>query len=148
MLWQAKEKLQAHASEAILAVLGTALPTWLLLTETRLVPYVSQLEPTTVIRSVAVLLAVIGWAFALLTFFRPRLKFESRVGIYRDRKSNLYYCPSCHSNKLKSPLKETASGWFCVVKGCRSSYLNPDHKSPPPLVSVVAARGRNSGMGW
>lgn len=131
MLTQAKEKLQAHALEALLAVLGTALPAWLLLAESSLVPYVSRLDPTTVIRAGALSLVVALWASALLLFFRPRLKFDPHLGIYRDRKSGIYYCPSCHSKKIRSPLREEEEGWRCVVKDCLLFFENPDIKAQP-----------------
>lgn len=143
MLAQAKEQLQAHASEALLAGLGTALPAWLLLAESRLVPYVSQLEPVTVIRSAALLVAAVGWAVAFLMFFRPKLKFDSRLGIYRDRKSGLYFCPSCHTKKLRAPLRESERGWRCVIKECQLFFHNPDFKEPP---KPQESRGRNSWM--
>lgn len=146
MLAQAKEKLQAHALEGSLASLGTALPVWLLLAESNLVPYVSQLSPSWVIRSAALLLVVALWSSALLMFFRPKLKFDSRLGIYRDKKTGLYYCPSCHIKKLRSPLKESASGWFCSVKDCRLSYKNPDYKAPSG--GVQHSGGRNNWMRW
>ena len=132
MLTQAKEKLQAHALEATLAALGTAIPAWLLLAESRIAQHVSQLEPTTVIRVVAFLLVIALWATALLVFFRPRLKFDPRIGIYRDRKKGLYYCTSCHSKKLRSPLRENERGWRCNVKDCLMWYANPDYQEPPP----------------
>lgn len=144
MLAQAKEKLQAHALEASLASLGIALPAWLLLAESSLVPYVSQLSPSWVIRSTALLLVVALWLSALLIFFRPKLQFDPRLGIYRDRKTGLYYCPSCHIKKLRSPLKEGPRGWFCSVKDCRQSYINPDHKAPS--AGVHHSAGRNSWM--
>jgi hypothetical protein len=140
MLSRVKEKLQAHASEVLLAALGTALPAWLLLAESRLVPHVSQLDPTTVIRAAALSLVVTLWAFALFLFFRPRLKFDSRLGIYRDRKSELHFCPSCHTKKIRSPLKEQVNGWRCSVKECMLFFPNPDHKSPPPAPPIRAVR--------
>lgn len=141
VLAEAKEKLQAHASEALLAGLGTALPAWLLLAESRLVPYVSQLAPTTVIRAAALSLVVTLWASALLLFFRPRLKFDARLGIYRDLKTGLYFCPSCHTKKLRAPLRESERGWRCVIKECQLFFHNPDFKEPPKPQG-----GRNSWM--
>jgi len=127
---QAIEKAKAHALEAALAALGTALPAWLLLAEGELAPYVAQLQPTTLIRIVAALLVVALWAAALALFFRPRLKFDPVVGIYRDRKTAIYYCPSCHSKKLRSPMKHQEDGWRCVVKDCLMFYPNPEYKKP------------------
>lgn len=131
MLTQAKEKLQAHALEALLATLGTALPAWMLLAESQIVPFVSQLEPTTVLRAVAFCLVVALWSVALLLFFRPRLKFEPRLGIYRDRKRGLYFCPSCYAKKLHTPLREEKNGWRCLVQECRGFYYNPDYTELP-----------------
>jgi len=143
VLSQAKEKLQAHALEALLAGLGTALPAWLLLAESRLMPYVSQLDPTTVIRAAALSLVVTLWASALVLFFRPKLKFDSRLGIYRDKKTGLYFCPSCHTKKIRAPLRQGERGWRCVIKECQLFFPNPDYKEQPKQPVSV---GRNSWM--
>lgn len=128
---QLKEKLQAHALEALLVGLGTILPTWLLLAESHLAPYTSQLDPKTIIRAAALSLVITLWSCAIVVFFRPRLKFESRLGIYRDRKTGLYYCPSCHSKKLRAPLRVSAKGWRCVIKECQLFFHNPNYKESP-----------------
>lgn len=143
-----KEKLQAHAFEAALAALGTAIPTWLLLAEAELVPYVSQVSPTTVLRAVALLVAIAGWLTALLLFFRPRLKFDTRLGIYRDRKTGVYYCSSCYSAKVRAPLKEFESGWRCVVKDCLMWFENPDYKAPPSPPAPTESRRRSWIRDW
>jgi ribosomal protein L37AE/L43A len=131
VLTQAKEKVQAHALEGVLAILGTAIPAWLLLAESRIVPFVARLDPATVVRALAASLVVALWSVALLLYFRPKLRFEPRLGIYRDRKSGLYFCPSCHSKKLRAPLREEKAAWRCMVKECDSYYRNPDYKEPP-----------------
>lgn len=131
VLTQAKEKLQAHTLEGLLAILGTAIPAWLLLAESRIAPFVSQLDPTTVVRALALSLIVTLWSLAILLFVRPRLKFEPRLGIYRDRKRGLYFCPSCYSKKLRTPLREEKNGWRCLVKECHGFYRNPDYTEPP-----------------
>src|SRR2546426_10531652 len=143
VLTKAKEKLQAHALEALLAALGTALPAWLLLAESRLVPYVSQLHPTTVIRGGALILVVALWPTALLLFFRPSLKFDPHLGIYQDRKSGLYFCPSCYSKKLRAPLREEKNGWRCLVKECRGLYRDPDYTDPSTPQRQSSWRVRN-----
>lgn len=127
---QLKEKMEAHVLEALFAGLGTAIPAWLLIAEESLSPLLAQLQPSTVIRSVAALLLIALWAVALFLFFRPRLKFEPKLGVYRDLKSGFYYCPSCYAKKLRSPMREQDSGWRCVVKECKSFFANPDYKNP------------------
>ena len=64
---QAKEKFQAHALEGVLAILGTAIPAWLLLAESRVVPFVSQLDPTTVVRLLTLSLVVVVCDPAILS---------------------------------------------------------------------------------
>lgn len=128
---QAIEKAKAHVLEAVLAALGTALPAWLLLAESELAPYVASLQPTILIRIVAVSLVIALWAAALVLYFRPGLKFDPALGIFRDRKTSIYYCPSCHSRKLRSPMKHEEIGWRCVVKDCSMFYPNPNFKEPP-----------------
>lgn len=126
MLTQAIQKLKVHALEALLAGLGTALSAGLVLAENHLAQYVSQATPTTVIRAAALLLLVSLWSFSALLLFRPRLKFDTRLGIYRDRKTGLHYCPSCHSKKIRAPLKEGDRRWYCQIRDCRMSFPKPD----------------------
>ncbi|MEO5657075.1 MAG: hypothetical protein ABIO65_10270 [Nitrospiria bacterium] len=148
MAVQLKEKLQAHALEAALATLGTAIPAWLLIAESHLVPYVSRIDPTTVLRVLAVLVALSAWSTALLLFFRPRLKFDTQLGIYRDRKSGIYYCSSCYSAKRRAPLKEFKSGWRCVVKDCNMWFENPTYKEPPSPRPQAETRPKSWVRDW
>lgn len=131
VLSQAKEKLQAHSLEALSVLLVSVLTTGVLLAENHLAQYVKTIEPTTIVRLLLLSVLVAASCLGVLLYFWPRLKFDSRLGIYRDRKTGLYYCPSCHVKKLRSPLKEGPRGWFCAVKDCRLSYSNPDYVAPP-----------------
>src|SRR4051812_26645215 len=94
--------------------------------------YLSAVAPSTVIRIRALLILLLLWSWAFIVYLRPWLKFIPRLGIYQDRKSGLYYCPSCYAKKLRSPLKHQKHGWQCEVKECNKFYRNPDYKKPPP----------------
>ena len=126
------EKLQNHAIEVILGGLSTVVLAGLILAEHELVPYVSKLSPISVIRAFELMLFVSLVSIAFVFHFRPRLKFDSRLGVYRDRKLGLYYCPSCHTKKLLSPMQEYDRGWHCLAKGCLMFYKNPDYVGPAP----------------
>ncbi len=131
MLSRLKEKLEAHITEFLVVVVGTGLLALLLFAEKHLTSYIAQLEPTTVVRAGAALLLVAAWAVALFLFFRPRFKFISRLGIYRDMKTGLCYCPSCHNSKKSwAPMMERKAGWHCVTKGCQMFFPNPEYKAP------------------
>jgi hypothetical protein len=46
-------------------------------------------------------------------------------GIWKGKKDELYYCPSCKSNKITSPLMENDNGWFCMAKDCKFKRYKP-----------------------
>jgi hypothetical protein len=136
MLKQAIATIKARALEAFLVALGTALPAWLLLAESHLVQYVSTLAPTTIVRIVAVSIAIAAYSWAAFFWLRPKLIFDKTLGIYFDRKTNNPYCPSCYAKKKLSPLKEQNHGWSCMVKDCKTYIRNPSHKPkaiPAPM---------------
>ena len=143
---QAIEKLKAHSLEVLALVLVSVLSAVLLLAESHLAPYIKEVAPVTMLRLLLllVLLALLG-PFAFL-YFRPSLKFDAKLGIYHDRKTGLYYCPSCLSKKIRSPLKQGKHGWFCVVKDCRTSFANPD-AVPPAAPQLIRGVSRSSYLG-
>ncbi|MCX5693530.1 MAG: hypothetical protein NT014_00090 [Candidatus Omnitrophica bacterium] len=52
--------------------------------------------------------------------------FVDRIGIYKLKNSNSYFCHKCLVDKtLESPLKTEAMGWRCGA--CGSFYDNPDY---------------------
>lgn len=61
-----------------------------------------------------------------LVYDRLWLKWDSRLGLFRHRKLDEFYCPSC-----RSPLKTETEGWRCKKVGCLTFCSNPDYKSPP-----------------
>lgn len=127
MLEKAKELAVTHALSGILSALGLMPTAALLMAEKELVPYVQALAPTTLLRITAVSLLFGFLSLALLVYLKPKLKFDKKLGIYLNRKTNDPYCPSCFPSRL-SPLKETEHGWQCMVKDCKFSIRHPDHK--------------------
>lgn len=127
-LW---EKVQAHAVTLVFAALSAVIPGVVLLAQKQLAAYAEE-HPVATVRIVAGLAFVALWSAGMFFYYRPRLRFDKRLGIYRDRKTGLYYCTSCLiANQLKVPLTEMAHGWACGVKSCGKFYPNPDYKKPP-----------------
>jgi hypothetical protein len=138
----AKDKLAARLLDLTIGVFVLILPGVLLLVENHLEVFVSQLSLKIIIRAGITLLSLLAWLGFLLWRFWPRLKFDARWGIYIDKRSGLLYCASCHSKKLRSPLREEENGWRCVIKECGMFYSNPDYvrKRPPSRVSETNSR--------
>lgn len=138
----AKDKLAARLLDLTIGVFVLMLPGVLLLVENHLELFVSQLSLKIIIRAGITLLSLLAWLCFLLWRFWPRLKFDARWGIYIDKRSGLLYCASCHSKKLRSPLREEENGWRCVIKECGMFYSNPDYvrKRPPSRVSETNSR--------
>ena len=123
----AKDKLKAKLLDLAILLIGTTLISALLVFEGHLAPFVSQLPPKTIIRVGIALLLIVSWLGFFLWRSYPRLKFDSRLQIWRDKRSGLFYCPSCRSKKLFSPLGEEKNGWRCGIKECNQFYRNPDY---------------------
>lgn len=121
-----KEKLVAHGTEIIFALLGTVVPTYLLLTETWLVPFVTQTPPEWLVRVFAVLVAAVLWLVAWIFYQRQNLRFVEDTGVYVDRKTQLHVCPVCLSEKKRSLLKNESHGFRCTV--CSSYFGDPKRK--------------------
>src|SRR4029077_11057158 len=123
----AAEKLKSKLLDLAIGLLVLVLPGMLLLIEKHLETLLSHLSLKTIVRASITLVSLLAWLFFLLWRVLPRLKFDSRRGIYKDARSNLFYCPSCHSKKLRSPLSEERHGWRCGIRECGQFYPNPDH---------------------
>ena len=128
VLW---EKIQAHAVSLVFAFLALVVPSALLIAQEQLANY-AEGHPIAMVRVLAGLVLITTVFAAMFFYYRPRLCFDKRLGIYRDRKTGLYYCSSCLiTSKVKAPLRERADGWRCQVVSCGKSYANPDYKQPP-----------------
>ena len=70
----------------------------------------------------------------------PKHMFLKDLGITKELNSGDFICTSCHSNGIRSPLKERQKGWFCQTQGCRKVYYKPGHEPTPdqetPLGSI------------
>ena len=119
----AKEKITSRLLDLTVGSFVPILPGVLLLAENHLE---SQLSSKIIIRAGITLLSLVAWLGFLFWRFWQRLKFESRWGIYIDKRSGLLYCASCHSKKIRSPLGEEENGWRCVLKECGMFYSNRD----------------------
>ncbi|WP_349432509.1 hypothetical protein Q9L42_007605 [Methylomarinum sp. Ch1-1] len=135
MIKQAIEQIRARALELSLVALGTMLLSGLLLVENHLIEYVPTVDPKVIVRSIAVLTAITAYSWAAFFYFKPRLKFDKRLQIYIDIKTEIPYCPSCKDgHKRLFKLINKDSYWQCAIKECRMVYDNPDYNPPskPP----------------
>lgn len=132
MINQAIEALKARAIELTLAGITATLLSALLLLENDLAQYVSRIEPTMLIRIIAALVAITASSWIAFFYFKPRLKFDKHLQIYKDRKTDIPYCPSCKDGHNRySKLIKNSGYWRCSVKECRMTYDDPDCAQPP-----------------
>ena len=127
-----KDKLIAHATEAVFAIVGTVIPAYLFLVEDRLSQLLRQTSPEWLVRTFALLLAIVFWLIAWLFYRRNNLRFIEELGVYMDLKTRFHVCPHCHSEKKRSFLKNESRGYRCTV--CRYYFEDPKRrpKEEPP----------------
>jgi hypothetical protein len=132
----ARDKIKSKVLDLAIGLFVLILPGLLLLAENHLQILVSRLSLKAIVRVSITLLSLLAWVLFLLWRFWPRLKFDPRLGIYEDRRSGIFYCPSCRSKKLLSPLLQREDGWRCRIKECDRFYSNPDYvRKRPPAAS-------------
>lgn len=61
----------------------------------------------------------------------PQLTFNQTTGTYVGS-TGLHYCMHCLSDDKRSPLKNEAHGWRCMV--CRARFADPER--PWPSISL------------
>ena len=98
--------------------------------------YLSQFVPQPAeqwaVLTTAAALAGLLAAVASFFYYRPKLKFITSVGAWMDVKTNTYYCHSCKSKKLSSPLYASGGYLRCVVANCPTVLHDPDYVPPSP----------------
>jgi hypothetical protein len=57
--------------------------------------------------------------------------FNKTYGVYESKEDGQYYCTSCLTSGIESPLQERQGGWRCKVKSCEQCYF-PAQKTPTP----------------
>lgn len=121
-------KARWQESAAGLSVILAAALYWPM--ESWLLSYVGTLPTVWLLRTglAMLLLALASIAYAL--HLHPRLKFLREYGVYQDRKTGIFYCPSClTADRLKAPLIERDDGWLCTIRDCHAHYENRPMRS-------------------
>jgi ribosomal protein L37AE/L43A len=55
-------------------------------------------------------------------------EFHVTLGIWSHKRKSVYFCPSCKSKQIESPLREESAGWRCMVRECDMFFENPEWK--------------------
>lgn len=76
--------------------------------------------------SLMLTIAVVPLPFASYYYFKPRLIFDEKLGVFHDIKTGILYCPSCKVKNIQSPLSKN-DGYCCVSKDCHTTYDDPNH---------------------
>ena len=61
---------------------------------------------------------------------QEKYDFIEKFGIYKSKESGRYFCASCLTKNIESPLTEKLSGWQCELKDCGQFYIKPGYKEP------------------
>lgn len=77
--------------------------------------------------SLMLTIAVVPLPFASYYYFKPRLIFDEKLGVFHDIKTGILYCPSCKVKNIQSPLSKNDGYWRCVSKDCHTTYDDPNH---------------------
>ncbi len=124
------EKIKTAPLDIAIGLIVAGLPGVLLSVEDFLKTFVPKLSPGWTVRLYIALISGLAWLGFLLWQSKPWLKFDSRLGIYVNKRSGHFYCTSCHSKKRFSPLRTEKDGWRCMVRGCDQFYQNPHYRPP------------------
>src|SRR6266487_566812 len=107
----AKEEIGKWLARGLLALLLLALtgvwiaPDYLLPTQA-----IEALDKYSTGKTLLRAILLIGGLLAWVVYLRPCLRFNERLGIWRDLKSGLYYCTKCKTNKKATPLQVSEIG--------------------------------------
>lgn len=85
-----------------------------------------------------VCLALIAFTADLYCKTRPKYEFIPDIGVQKELKSGQYFCASCLTKSLRSPLKETEYGWVCQMHDCRHQYYKLGHEPKEKTREVIS----------
>lgn len=74
---------------------------------------------------------------------RPKYEFIPDIGVQKELKSGQYFCASCLTKSLRSPLKETEYGWVCQMHDCRHQYYKTGHEPKKKTREVISPGKEN-----
>jgi len=67
---------------------------------------------------------------ASATKFIDECEFLPKLGVYKHRTKPGFFCGSCTSKNVVSPLRDTGHGWECQIQECDKFHADPDRPSP------------------
>jgi hypothetical protein len=59
---------------------------------------------------------------------KDKYTFVKELGIYQSKESGHYFCTSCLTKNIESPLTNKQNGWRCELKECDKFYENPSYQ--------------------
>lgn len=123
-----QEQLAKYLAIGLLGfVLFVAAAIWILPSELLPTQLIAQLDEYSTGKNLLRLILLTGGLVAWIIYLRPCLRFDKKLGVFKDIKTGLHYCTRCKvEKKIKTPLQESEVGWYCVV--CQRLYNNPNYK--------------------
>ena len=65
---------------------------------------------------------------------RVKYVFNDKYGIFKSREKDHYFCPSCMTKNIESPMRTEKTGWTCLSKDCLFFVPNEKHKPPKRII--------------
>lgn len=134
MLNELKTKFKEKLPEYIFKGIGLAV-----LFIAPLIPY-EKLAPQYLFWAIVILSAMCFFLISYILSQRPKDIWLPELGIWREKKTGYFICPSCKANFKRVPLKEDNKGWRCQAEGKYLAYKpgqepKPASASSPPRAS-------------
>ena len=125
-----QEELAKYLAIGLLALASFAIAAiWVLPDAWKPAKLITWLDGYATGQNLLQLLLTLAGVIAWIVYLRPWLRFDARLGIYRNMTTGTYYCTKCKAKKIMTPLQVIDRGWYCVT--CPWVYNDPDHKQLP-----------------
>jgi len=100
--------------------------------------FIKGVNPLTWFWLVIFLFAICVFSLVYIIHKKEKCVFIKEFGIYQEKKTGNYICPSCKANGKKSHLKEYDTGWQCMTKDCYRIYYKAGKEPKTPARRVIS----------
>jgi hypothetical protein len=130
MLNYYKDKIKEKLPEYIFKAIGVVI-----FPLAALIPY-DRFDSQFLFWTLVIITAICFFLVGYITSQRPKDIWLPEIGLWQDKKTGNYICPSCKSKNIRSPLMETDRGWVCSIKDCKLKRYKPGKE---PKIATGAA---------
>jgi hypothetical protein len=135
MLDELKTKFKEKLPEYIFKGIGITIPFI-----ASLIPY-DKFDPQYMFWLAVILIATCFFLIGYILSQRPKDIWLPELGIWKEKRSGHYICPSCKANNKRVPLKETDKGWWCQAEKRYLAYKRGQEPKPASASSPAPHEG-------